>query len=101
MRRGEVKRLPRETASQKVSIQYFGKVSQMTTVRSLVGALILVMIRWSPLLGAEPTEVSYYKQIRPILQQHCQGCHQPAKPQGGFVMTGHADLFKPGESDVA
>ena len=23
--------------------------------------------------------VSYYKQIRPIFQAHCQGCHQPAK----------------------
>ena len=32
-------------------------------------------------------EVSYYKQIRPILQAHCQGCHQPAKAKGGYVMT--------------
>ena len=25
-------------------------------------------------------KVSYYKDVRPIFQQHCQGCHQPAKP---------------------
>ena len=37
--------------------------------------------------GALPAEVSYYKDVRPIFQQHCQGCHQPAKPSGGFVMT--------------
>src|SRR5262245_13085474 len=48
----------------------------------------------------EPDEVSYYKHIRPILQQHCQGCHQPARPKGKYVMTGHADLFKKSETKV-
>jgi len=56
-----------------------------------------------PLLTAEekkqeePKDVSYYRNIRPIFQQHCQGCHQPAKAQGGFVMTSHAELVKPGD----
>src|SRR5262249_15608448 len=45
------------------------------------------------------TEVSYYRQIRPIIQQKCQGCHQPAKPQGGYVMTVYSALFKTGESE--
>src|SRR5262245_3602319 len=49
--------------------------------------------------AAPPAKVSYYKDVRPIFQQHCQGCHQPAKPQGGFVMTNHSDLFKAGESE--
>lgn len=44
-------------------------------------------------------KISYYKEIRPLFQQHCQGCHQPAKPLGGYVMTGHADLFKAGDSE--
>jgi hypothetical protein len=47
----------------------------------------------------EPEVVSYYKDVRPILQQHCQGCHQPAKAEGGFIMTGHADLLKKGDHD--
>lgn len=42
-----------------------------------------------------PEAVSYYKQIRPLFQQHCQGCHQPGKPQGGYAMTSHADLMRP------
>jgi WD40 repeat protein len=49
--------------------------------------------------AASPMKVSYYKDVRPIFQQHCQGCHQPAKPQGGFVMTAHVDLLKPGDSE--
>ncbi len=43
--------------------------------------------------------ISYYKQIRPIFQQNCQGCHQPAKPLGGYVMTSYADLLKKGDRD--
>jgi WD40 repeat protein len=53
--------------------------------------------------AAEPAKppagkVSYYKDIRPIFQQHCQGCHQPAKAQGDYVMTGYDELFKGGNS---
>jgi WD40 repeat protein/mono/diheme cytochrome c family protein len=48
----------------------------------------------------KPTgKVSYYKDIRPLFQQFCQGCHQPAKPLGGLVMTSYPDLFKPGDAD--
>src|SRR5262245_49480664 len=42
--------------------------------------------------------VSYYRDVRPVFQQHCQGCHQPAKPMGGFIMLNHADLLKAGDS---
>src|SRR5262249_23685154 len=44
--------------------------------------------------------VSYYKDVRRLFQQHCQGCHQPAKPQGGYVMTSHADVLKAGDRTV-
>lgn len=51
---------------------------------------------------AEPkTGVSYYKQIRPIFQAHCHGCHQPAKPNGEYVMTKFAQLVAGGESELA
>jgi mono/diheme cytochrome c family protein len=41
-----------------------------------------------------PDKVSYYKDVRPIFQQHCQGCHQPAQAKGGYVMTDFAELLK-------
>ena len=56
-------------------------------------------------LAADPpasaAKVSYYKQIKPIFQANCQGCHQPAKPQGGYVMTEFARLLKAGDSKEA
>jgi WD40 repeat protein/mono/diheme cytochrome c family protein len=45
--------------------------------------------------------VSYYKQIRPIFQTHCQGCHQPAKRGGEYVMTVFEQMLKGGESSEA
>ncbi len=47
---------------------------------------------------AKPKLVSYHAQIKPIFQAHCQGCHQPAKPQGEYVMTEFSALLKGGES---
>ena len=64
---------------------------------SLAGLYVLAA---EPPKTAEPgAKISYYKEVRPIFAQHCNGCHQPAKPQGGFIMTAHADLLKAGERD--
>jgi WD40 repeat protein len=46
-------------------------------------------------------KVSYDKQVRPILQAQCQGCHQPAKAGGGYVMTAFDRMLKGGDSDMA
>ena len=44
--------------------------------------------------GDSPGEApSYYRDIRPIFQEHCQGCHQPAKAGGKFVITSHASIL--------
>src|SRR5947208_2574742 len=75
-------------------------------VRPVVLSLLLLVPAFQPLTAAEPAGkdapesdvVSYYRDVRPIFVQHCQGCHQPAKAQGGLIMTDHPDLFKPGDS---
>jgi len=46
-------------------------------------------------------KISYYTQVRPIFQAHCQGCHQPAKRGGQYVMTEFSALVKGGESETA
>jgi WD40 repeat protein/mono/diheme cytochrome c family protein len=43
-------------------------------------------------------KVSYYKQVRPVFQAHCQGCHQPAKARGEYIMTAHSKLLAGGDS---
>ncbi|MBX3414668.1 MAG: PD40 domain-containing protein [Pirellulales bacterium] len=46
-----------------------------------------------------PPKVSYYREVRPILVENCQGCHQPARPEGGLVLTGVAGMLKGGDSE--
>jgi WD40 repeat protein len=51
--------------------------------------------------AAEPgDEISFYRDVRPIFQRHCHGCHQPAKPSGAFVMTAFDRLLAGGESEL-
>ncbi len=49
--------------------------------------------------AAAPTgEVSYHRDVLPILQANCHGCHQPAKASGALEMTSFKNLLASGES---
>lgn len=66
------------------------------------GVLQAFAIAAAPPKQEEPTDpnapVSYWKQVRPIFQANCQGCHQPSKNKGGYVMTDFARLLAGGDS---
>ena len=55
-----------------------------------------------PLWGKDETQalkpVSFFGEIRPLFQANCNGCHQPAKSKGDYVMTDFASLLKGGDS---
>ncbi|HJZ58595.1 MAG TPA: c-type cytochrome domain-containing protein [Gemmataceae bacterium] len=77
----------------------------MTASRALLAALLMSFAGYVGLPAdppkqpeSTPGKVSYYKDVRPIFAQHCNGCHQPAKPGGAYIMTDHAELLKMGES---
>jgi len=75
--------------------------------RRSIPTLLLFAAMGAPVMAALPPKkaevedpnapVSYYKKIRPILQAQCQGCHQPAKSKGGYVMTDFARFLAGGE----
>ncbi len=44
--------------------------------------------------AAEP--VSYYEDVRPLLQVHCSGCHQPANAMSGLEITTYAGILRGG-----
>jgi len=48
-----------------------------------------------PAAKKEPAPVSYFKEIHPILQRQCQGCHQPASKQADLTLTSY-ETFKAG-----
>ena len=63
--------------------------------------LILLVALNSLAQSAEENQakaVSFYKDIRPIFQANCQGCHQPSKDKGKYIMTDFEKLIKGGDS---
>ena len=45
--------------------------------------------------------VSFYKEVRPVFQANCVGCHQPSKDSGSYVMTDFRRLLEGGDDGVA
>jgi len=45
--------------------------------------------------------VSFYRQVRPILQRSCSGCHQAAKRGGKLLLTSYDGLKAGGENGLA
>ena len=64
---------------------------------TILSSLFLLLPQAAPPAAAPSGPVSYYKQVRPLFQIHCQGCHQPAKAQGGYVMTDYDMVLKAGD----
>ncbi|MEZ6052982.1 MAG: DUF1549 domain-containing protein [Planctomycetaceae bacterium] len=73
----------------------------MMRFATLLVCLLAVSLSVAQAEEAVSQPVSYYEQIRPIFQAHCQGCHQPAKSNGDYVMTEFARLVQGGESESA
>ncbi|MDH3772584.1 MAG: hypothetical protein OET79_16565, partial [Nitrospirota bacterium] len=77
----------------------------MRHVYGFFPSLALAATFWSgSTLAAEEASksdnpVSYWNDIRPILQASCQGCHQPAKAKGDYILTDVKRLIAGGESD--
>lgn len=45
--------------------------------------------------------VSFVRDVKPILADHCYGCHQPARDRGGYVMTDMDLLLEGGDTGKA
>ncbi len=73
------------------------------SIRYLFSAFLLFTAAFSnvTLIADDEANISYYTDIRPIFQSHCQGCHQPAKKSGEYIMTDFALMLQGGESEDA
>src|SRR3954449_12467503 len=52
-------------------------------------------------VAAEDKQVSYYKDLVPILKRSCTGCHHPGKLKGELDLTTYAALKKGGKHGPA
>ena len=59
--------------------------------------LFTIGLFYSAVLEARKA-VSFYNDIKPIFQTNCNGCHQPAKMKGDYLMTEFSSLLQGGET---
>src|SRR5690242_16296880 len=52
-------------------------------------------------LGLSAAEPSYFREIRPILQRQCQGCHQPNLKSSNLDLTTYEGLKAGGKRGPA
>ena len=69
-------------------------------IKFIVLPYVCSFIAFSFLALAEnhSVKVSFEKDIKPIFQANCNGCHQPAKMKGDYLMTEFAPLLTGGET---
>jgi len=78
----------------------FQSLTVVKFIHTPMRALFLVACAW-PLVLAGQTTPSYFRDVRPILQRQCQGCHQPAVKSSGLDLTSFDTLAKGGKRGPA
>ena len=68
------------------------------TFRSLAFLTFCFSLFSSFAISEEKKALSYHKEIKPIFQSNCNGCHQPAKQKGDYLMTEFTALLEGGET---
>lgn len=71
----------------------------VTTRTSL--ALAAIACSLSSALASEEKAVDFDRDVRPILTQHCVGCHGPAKRESGLRLDSGAAIHEGGDSGPA
>ena len=62
---------------------------------------VAILFALCSLSVASAAEVSFYENVRPILQKSCAGCHQPGNPMSGLALTDYAAVLKGGAKNGA
>ena len=64
--------------------------------RFAMKAQFLAVALFAAVLPGTADTVSYFNDVRPLLQVNCSGCHQPANKLGGLDITTFAGILKGG-----
>lgn len=65
-----------------------------------LACLFLACGTGKPPAKASAPEVSFARDIRPLLDASCVSCHSAASPGGGYSVESHADLLAPGSDST-
>src|SRR5690348_9983524 len=70
-------------------------------VWAVVGVSMDVLWGATAAAAGETKQISFSREIAPVLVKQCQACHGPEKAKGKYRLDSFARLKKAGESDEA
>src|SRR4051812_15982315 len=73
--------------------------ASLLNTRSLQAVMMILTALLALAAQAADAPVSFFREVRPILKQNCQGCHRPGKTKGGLDLTTYTGLAKGGKED--
>jgi mono/diheme cytochrome c family protein len=79
-----------------------GGIALLMLAGQIAGAAEAEKIQAIAIRPIDPTaalKVSYHRDVRPILADHCIECHGADEPKGGYRMTSVAELLKSGKKN--
>ena len=90
-----------------VSRNMYSELNPLFGMRNLFSVVSICLLAFSnhsavaqnqPQPSQSDAKVSYFRQIRPVLQRQCQGCHQPASKQADLILTTYEGFRSGGKS---
>ncbi|MEW4488795.1 PSD1 and planctomycete cytochrome C domain-containing protein [Thalassoglobus sp. JC818] len=66
------------------------------TARHFLFLILFAFIGFSPVFASEEQEVFFESKVRPLLAEHCFGCHNAEKQQGGLRLDRRQFVFEDG-----
>ena len=67
--------------------------------RTFLTTILITLLLISSRTSAADKNIEFQRDIAPILQKHCLGCHQDRIRQGGLALHSAVDIYKGGESE--
>lgn len=66
--------------------------------RTFLTTILITLLLISSRTSAADKKIDFQRDIAPILQKHCLGCHQDRVRQGGLALHSAVETYKGGES---
>ena len=66
--------------------------------RTFLTTILITLLLISSRTSAADKNIEFQRDIAPILQKHCLGCHQDRVRQGGLALHSAVEIYKGGES---
>jgi len=63
----------------------------------LSGVALVLSLTWVQLAQAAENAASFVKDVKPFLENYCEGCHSGRRPKAGYGVDSFAALMKAGK----